>query len=257
MKKQTLTLLSFLLFSSALIANEHVEDKVFVRPFVAKVTESMAKHTTKGKHSVANVMAINVGTNIPAGLIVTKEGKNHGLYAYIADIAKKMEKNGAAIITAPASYDVVFTDGTCTYDDTYKQIDAVLAKIGISKDNDAIIKALSELKGVNRATFVQREDSLVLVTDKKALRVGETIFRKSPEGVTQDIYHSEEEYLVAFKNAGLFCEEIVRPSFFGEIKWKAYNDSLKDKKETHNETLGAAYIEHNPVTIYHVVKKAG
>lgn len=238
MKKLSLFAIGFLVCSSVVFADS-VEEKVFVQPFVSKVA--------KGNAGAAKVVALNVGTNIPSGLIATKEG-THGLNSYMADIAKKMEAGGMAVISAPASYDVVFTDGTMSYDEIYKQMDEILAKIGVSKDSNLIVKALSSLKGVNHATFVQREDALVLVTDKKALKIGETIYRKTPEGVSQDIYHTEEEYLVAFKNAGLICEEIARPSFFGEIKWKLYNDSHK------KESLGAAYIENNPITLYHIKK---
>lgn len=260
MKKLSLSLLAALFLVPA-FANEalRVDEKVFIRPFVTKVSEELALQAQKeGKtansaEKLPALISINVGCNIPSSSqLLTKEGcREMGLSAYIAEIAKGMGVNGTAVITAPASYDVVFTNGTRSDEEIYQKIEEILARIGESHDVDIIKSALSELEGVNRATFVRREDKLVLVTDVRALNVGETIWRKTPDSVVMDAYHSEEEYLVAFKQAGLHCEEISRPSFYGEIKWKMYNDNLQDKKET----LGAAYMENHPFTIYHVVKK--
>jgi len=264
MKKLSLSLMSllFLLPAFADVEALRIDEKVFVRPFVTKISEQLALQATnkEGGEPVATaeqipaLISINVGCNIPShSHLLTQEGcRELGLSTYIAQIAQEMKVNGAAVITAPASYDVVFTNGSRSDEEIYQSMEEILAKIGTNQDPEVIKNTLGELHGVNRATFVHREDKLVLVSDVRALRSGEAIWRITPDGAMQDNYHSEEEYLVAFRSAGLFCEEISRPSFYGELKWKMYNDNLQDKKEA----LGAAYMENNAFTIYHVVKKA-
>jgi hypothetical protein len=104
---------------------------------------------------------------------------------------------------------------------------------------------------VTRATFVRRDGKLRLVTDAKMLVLGEKVWRKNPTGAALEIYHSEEEYLVAIRNAGFVCEEIKRPCFFGEVKLNAYNKTAQDEQK-----LGAAYSNHHPFTIFYVKKAA-
>lgn len=266
MKKWSLLLMSFSFLVSAFAdEGKKIDEKIFVRPFVDKISKQVAVATQSGNpEAVASscstgrcgelpaFVSFNVGYNIPSsGQVVSAEGsKSISLNAYVAEFANSIAANGNAVVTAPASYEVVFTDGSRSYEEIYSQIDEVLSKIGTQSDSTTIKQALAELKGVNRATFISRENKLTLVTDARSLRVGETIWRITPHGVQRDVYHSEEEYLVAFRNAGFVCEEIARPSFFGELKWKMYNESLKDK----NETLGIAYVDHNPFTIYHLKK---
>lgn len=254
--------MGLMLLSPGLLQAGNREEKVLLRPYVASLSEKVGVQAASGSEAIASLekknlstlVSINIGCCVPSNThLLTANGcKVMGLNAYVKELAQKLESNSNAVVTIPASYGVVFTDGTRTDDAVHSQINAVLAKIGKSEDVQFITECLNEIQGVTRATFARREDQLVLVTDQRALRLGESIFRKTPEGVVADFYHSEEEYMIAFKNAGLHCEEVIRPSFFGEHKWKNYNDSLQDK----SESLGAAYIHNNPFTIFHVVKRA-
>lgn len=238
MKKQLAMLLGLCVCTSAFAASQ-LDESVFVDPNI-----SLA-----GKSALVNR---NIGCNIPSTQhVVSNDGfKVTGLGAHFRDLAGKVKTGNRAVITAPASYDVVFTDGTRSDEEIYAHIDDVLAAIGESQDETLIEKQLSSLQGVNRATFARRDGMLMLVTDQRGLQVGETVWRKTPEGAEKNIYHSEEEYLVALKNAGWTVEEIKRPSFYGQVKWKQFVDA----REKGEKSLGAAYMDHNPFTIYYVTK---
>ncbi|MCH9626545.1 MAG: hypothetical protein S4CHLAM2_01670 [Chlamydiales bacterium] len=171
-----------------------------------------------------------------------------GLNRYFQEVARVLKTEGQLFIAAPASYDVVFTDGKHTAKSVQKHIQMVLAKIGSNDDPEMIAHSLEELDEVQRATFVRRGNQLKLVTDGKELKIGEAIWRKTPTGAISNYFHSEEEYLVAIRNAGLHCEEIKRPCFFGKVKYKAYR--------AENDELGEAYIDNNPFTLYYVTKRA-
>lgn len=201
-----------------------------------------------------SAISVNVGCNLPK-TVHTATGESFevtGLDAHFKELARVMKEEGKILVTAPASFDIVFTYAGCDDRAVYKHIEDVLAKIGDSFDSEKITSCLGELKEVLRATFVKRDGQLVLVTDEKQLKLGEPIWRKIPEGVVPNYYHSEEEYLVSFKNAGLTCQEIKRPCFFGTIKYHQHRSSVKGDERA----LGAAYAEHNPFTIYYVTKKA-
>ncbi len=195
-------------------------------------------------------LSINVGCNLNRTMQVITQDHYAvtGLGGHFREIARVLKEGGELVIAAPASLDVVFTDGGHSQEEAMANIKQALAKIGSSNNPEVITKNLLELEGVQRATFVKRGDQLVLVTSVKDLTIGEPIWRKIPGAVLPNYYHSEEEYLVAIRNAGLFCEEVKRPCFFGNVKYKAYRND--------NDALGEAYIHNNPFTIYYVKKQA-
>lgn len=205
------------------------------------------------KQTFEHAISKNIGIHLPSTThIVTKnECKVVGLSTHFLELNDSLKKNGEAIITAPASYDVVFSLGRVPHGEIKNQIHQALETIGASEDRALIASTLGNLKNVNRATFVRRDNRMQLVTNEKMLVRGEKVWRKTPTGAEEQFYHSEEEYLVAIKQAGLECIEVKRPCFFGKVKWKAYNEAQKDE----SLVLGRAYKEHHPFTIYHVVKK--
>ncbi|MCC5832423.1 MAG: class I SAM-dependent methyltransferase [Chlamydiales bacterium] len=193
-------------------------------------------------------LSVNVGCNLQRTMqtISSEQFAVSGLGAHFHEVGRVLKEGGRLLVSAPASLGVLFTDGNQPENAVMEHIRSVLAQIGSSRDPDVIIANLKQLEEVQRATFVHRDNKLVLVTDEKDLRAGEPIWRKIPESAVLNYYHSEEEYLVAFHNAGLKCEEIKRPCFFGTVKYRAYR-AEKDE-------LGEAYVNNHPFTIYYVTK---
>lgn len=198
--------------------------------------------------SLDRLLSLNIGALLPSTVYLNHSSR--GLLSHCSELARVMKGGGRMLIVAPASYDQLFTDAHIDQADLSAKIEAVLEKIGNSEDSDQIMNALEQLTEVNRATFVKRGDRLVLVTNAKELKLGEQIWRKEPDGVKLSYFHNEEEYLIAINAAGLVCEEIRRPCFFGRVKHRLYNASLPSS----DRGLGDSYIENNPFTIFTVVK---
>lgn len=194
-------------------------------------------------------LSINVGCNLPRTMqmVSTDRYTVSGLGAHFREIARVMKEGGRLLVAAPASFGILFTDAKCNEQEVKAHIDQVLAKIGSSEDGERIVACLKELEEVHRATFVRRGERLVLVTDEKELKPGEEIWRKIPGTAVPNYYHCDEEYLVAIANAGLFCEEIKRPCFFGGVKYRNFR--------AQSDALGEAYKDNNPFTLYYVTKK--
>lgn len=199
-------------------------------------------------------VSINMGAELPSTLEAVKKDQREltGLGAHCQELARVLKPGAEAIIAAPASFDVVFADASCDAGRVQEHIQQVLAKIGKSKDAATIARHLEELIEVKRATFAVRQGKLQLVTDASQLELGEIVWRKLPEGAVQNYYHSEEEYLVAIRDAGLTCHEVKRPCFFGKVKWDMYKKALPQGETA----LGEAYLDNHPFTIYYVTKKA-
>lgn len=238
MKRLLMIALGSAVSFSAFAASTNIDEKFFVAPHVA-----LAEKTS--------VIALNVGSSLPSTMhIVSKDGcKVQGLGTHLSELASQLNANGKAVIAAPASYGVVFTDGSYSEQQVKDRIVQVLTKIGTNQDSKVIVDNLNSLTDVHRATFVTRNNHLVLVTDEKQLKVGEKVWRKTPTGVEENYYHSEEEFLVSLRNAGLTVEEIKRPCF-GELRWQMHRSSLKNGEQG----LGKAYIDNHPFTLYYIVK---
>lgn len=174
-----------------------------------------------------------------------------GLGELLKEVARVLKAEGRALIVAPASYGVVFTDGHADEGRVYGSIEQALGKIGKSEDPAVIAHALGNIEGVMRATFVRRGDHYQLVTSEKDLTIGEKIWCKTPTGVSTLVYHSEEEYLSALRQAGLFCVEVKRPCFFGNVKYRMWLEGHQGE----STLLGQEYVDHNPFTLFYVVKK--
>lgn len=173
------------------------------------------------------------------------------LNSHFNELSYAVKEGTRLLIAAPASYGVLFTDGTHLESETQEHIQQVLSKIGKSHDKEMITTHLATLTEVMRATFVHTAEGLKLVTDEQTLSSGQQIWYKLPGNVVSGVYHSEEEYLVAFNVAGLTCEEIKRPCFFGSVKYNLWRAS----QGLGAKTLGDAYLNHNPFTLYYVVKQ--
>lgn len=180
-------------------------------------------------------ISINVGCNLPS----------IGLGAHIREMKRTLKKSGTIVMTAPASLDIVFTNGKLSRKKALQKINQALKKIGSSVDPQVITYHLNELREINRATFVHRNGALKLVTNEKELKTGEDIWRKLPGLVVPNRYHSEQEYLEKFARAGLNIRSIERPTFKDETERKTYNS-----KRDASMQLGKEYMKHHAFIIF-------
>lgn len=218
------------------------------------ILKADVEHLPYEANAFDRALSINLGCILPTSMQSFSKKELHlsGLGAHFSELHRVLKDGGRLLISAPASFDIVFTDGSKSDEEVHAHIRHVLAKIGKSKDPIVITHHLSDLHEVNRATFARRQGKLTLVTDASMLKTGEPIWRKIPGGAVENYYHTEEEYLSELRQAGLVCEEIKRPCFFGKVKYDLYHQNHKEDESR----LGSAYIDHNPFTIYYVVKRA-
>jgi SAM-dependent methyltransferase len=192
-------------------------------------------------------ISVNVGCNLPSTTVL-EGGKKVGLGPHMYEIARVLKNQGMAVITAPASFGVVFTDGT-SKDKVMEHIKKVLEEIKDSEDPSMIVSRLNELKEVYRATFARREGKLILITDEKELKAGEEIWRKLPGLTVPNRYHSESDYLQAFQDAELKLVQIYRPHFSDKKEREGYN-----AKHLPEERLGEEYEHQHPFIIFCITK---
>ena len=141
-------------------------------------------------------LSINVGCNLPS--TTEAGGKKIGLGPHAQEMARTLKPGGLAIVTAPASLGILFTDGTPG---------ETLLETALTEH------ALAELKEIYRATFALRDGRLSLVRDEAELLPGQEIWRKLPGLAVPNRYHSEAEYLEEFLAAGFTLKRIDRPTW--------------------------------------------
>src|SRR6266568_7589295 len=144
-------------------------------------------------------LSINVGCNLPTTSIAEHNGNVRavGFEPHFTEMARVLEDGGRAVVTAPTSFGEIFTRGNKPRSEVMHSIEQTLRTIGDSQDAATITANLNTLSDVYRATFAQRGDHLVLVTDENELQSGEKIWRKLPGLTVPNFYHNEEEYLAA------------------------------------------------------------
>jgi ubiquinone/menaquinone biosynthesis C-methylase UbiE len=187
-------------------------------------------------------LSINVGCNLPSTIQLLE--KMVGLGPHLQEIARVLKKNGRAIVTAPASFGIVFTNGV-PKEAVLKHIAKVLAELPHDPTASEITTQLNQLEEVYRATFAIKNGKLTLITDENELEPGEDIWRKLPGLTVPNRYHSESEYLEEFANANLTVEACYRPQFQNSADHLKYNAS---QPSSHH--LGPEYIEHHPFVIF-------
>jgi SAM-dependent methyltransferase len=186
--------------------------------------------------SFDKVLSINVGCNLPI------------LSPHVEQMARVLKKGGLAIVTAPASFDTVFTDGTA-HEKVFAHIFAVLQKTPPHPSPSEIISHLNELTEVRRATFAIREGQPKLIQDENELMLGEDIWRKLPGLTVPNRYHPESEYLQEFAQAGLTLKEHFHPRFSTPAEWIEYNASASEQTQ-----LGEEYLHSPPFIIFCLTK---
>lgn len=193
-------------------------------------------------------ISINVGCNLPSAKIIDDGQKEVGLGMHFVELARVLKEKGRVVITAPGSLDVVFTTGKRKLSEILEDIEEALSKID-GDDSSSIMKYLGSLNDVYRATFVNNNGKLKLVTNVNDLKNGENIWRKIPGMIVPNVYHSEDEYISEAIKAGFNIVKIERPQLNDEIELISYN-------ERHSEAfrLGNAYIRNNAFIIIELEK---
>lgn len=181
-------------------------------------------------------LSINVGCNLPE------------LNIHLTELARVLKEKGRAIITAPASFDVVFTSGNRPLSEIIQEIEEALNKIN-AHDRNSIKEHLSSMHDIYRATFIEDGGKLKLVTNKNDLENGQAIWRKLPGMVVPNYYHSENEYINEAIKAGFNIVKLEKPKFNDEKEFSEYNE--KSSKEF---KLGEAYSHFNAFVIIELEK---
>ncbi|MGA8164014.1 MAG: class I SAM-dependent methyltransferase [Waddliaceae bacterium] len=199
------------------------------------------------------VLSINVGSYLPVTTeiyTINDQIRMTGLGPHCKEMARVLKHDSLAILAAPTSYGVVFTNGS-DQKKMFAHIKEILEKIGTGEDITVIKNHLGTLAEVNRATFVCRNKGLSLVTDESELEEGELVWRKVPGHVVHHRYHPEKEYQKALLEAGFTIQRIDRPRFQNEQERLLYNQGRDE-----HEKLGEEYRYHHPFIIF-VLKKTG
>lgn len=181
-------------------------------------------------------LSINVGCNLPE------------LNIHLTELARTIKKNGRAIITAPASFDKVFTSGNRALPEIMQEIEEAINKIN-PHDPSSIKEHLGSMHDIYRATFIEDDGKLKLVTNENDLKDGQAIWRKLPGMVVPNYYHSEYDYINESIKAGFNIVKIEKPKFADEIEFSIYNEnSSKEFK------LAETYSNHNAFIIIELEK---
>lgn len=185
------------------------------------------------------VISINVAPNLPSSSVEM----------HFSELYRVLKKGGVGVITVPISLDIVFTNGLQTDEEVLREINSVLSTLPNNPAPSQIYSSLMTLKSVVNATFVLKNDRLVLVTDASQIKPGQEIWRKLPVLVVPNYYHPEQEYIEACMNANLEIKEIQRPHFINE------NDRLEYNVQASPVTqFGSAYVKQGPYALFWVKK---
>lgn len=188
-------------------------------------------------------ISINVGCNIPSSNTSTK-----GLNAHFGELARVIKPKGRLVVTAPASFDVVFSRDQ-TYTSAIESIKAVLNQIPVDPQDEDVVNHLNQLDSILRATFKIEGGQVKLVENEMTLKPGDKIWRKIPGLTVPNYYHSESEYMDAASKSGFKLVKVQKPTFENLDDW--YDHLLDDKALA---KLSQEYVTHNAFVIYEFEK---
>lgn len=177
-------------------------------------------------------ISINVGCNLPSAVLT----------GHFSEMYRVLKPGGRAIITAPASFDVLFSCSDRAMPNIRVHINNEISKLS-SCDDQLIRKILNNFDWLLRATFAMRDGKLMLVTDEKMLIEGEAIWRKIPGLAVPNYYHAEKQYIDELLAQGFIIDRIDRP------RYSTYAEFLSAK-----HGLAKEYCFFNAFTIYHISK---
>lgn len=185
-------------------------------------------------------ISICVGCNLPLD----------AFEKHFSECHRTLKHGGIAVIGAPTSLDVVFSDGSTTESETYAHLQNILNSLPDHPKAELILEKLANLTEVLSATFYIKKNRLCLVVNKKDLKNGEKIWRKLPKLVVPNCYYSQDFYVKVFEKYNFVIQKIDTPHFASEDDRVTYNAQAPV-----NAKLGHAYVAHAPFVIFHLVKK--
>lgn len=185
-------------------------------------------------------ISICVGCNLPF----------ESLEKHFSELQRTLKNNGTAVIGAPTSLDVVFSNGSRPDSEILLRIQEVLSKLPDKPNPELIAEKLSQLEDVLSATFYIKNNRVALVTDEKDLQEGEKIWRKLPKLVVPNCYYSRDYYIKMFKKHNFYIEKVDVCHFKNEEERVSYNKNVPVSSR-----LGRSYVSHAPFIIFHVKKK--
>jgi SAM-dependent methyltransferase len=132
------------------------------------------------------------------------------LYLQFKQINRCLKPGGVAIVTAPNSLDVVFTNGSGDKEATISGIQDRLNAIGDVQESKALEALREKFNGdqsILRASFIHEEGRVRLVQEGETIPAGASIYRLIPGLVVPNYAHTVDEYLAAAIQAGLTIKE--------------------------------------------------
>lgn len=169
-------------------------------------------------------LSIHVGCCLPS------------LGLHMRQIARSLKPSGRVLVTAPTSFQVLFTDDSHS-EDLQQPIER---------------QTLEKISSIYRGTFAERNDKLELVRDPNRLFEGQPIWSKIPGLVIPNYYHPEESYLDAFWAVGLEVVAVHRPCFSCEAERLAYYTWHPNGG---GPRLGSSYVGNPPFIIFELRKQ--
>jgi SAM-dependent methyltransferase len=226
--------------NGAFVHGIDIQEGMIEKAQKAAVDEQVGSHTDFIVGDVAHLpypdnffdkaLSINVGCNLPC------------LKPHFDELSRVLKSGGIAIITAPSSFDVVFTDGKRGSGEVTSSIDLLL-----TNDQESFPNIIQGLDEVYRATFAKRQNTWSLVYDETDLGSGEEIWRKIPMMAVPNYYHSVDEYITLISSADFFIKQIHRPHFNDEHARQDYNNNQR-------HMLGKEYVANSPFVILVIQK---
>jgi len=186
------------------------------------------------------IISICVGCNLPP----------ESFEKHFIECWRTLKNDGIAVVGAPTSLDVAFSNGSKTEAETRLHIQEILDQLPDNPTADLISDSLVQLEEVLSATFYVKDNRLALVTNEKDLQEGQQIWRKLPKLVVPNRYYSKNYYVNIFKKHGFDIQNINLPHFNNEDERTAYNENASA-----NAKLGKEYVVHAPFVIFHIKKE--
>lgn len=191
-------------------------------------------------HYFDKAISINVICNLP--LPRKSLSKHNALLTHFNELYRVLKTNGQVMVSGPASLGVVLTNGKRPTEAIIRDIKQSIIQANVQNDQ-GIIHTINQIKDVQRATFVARNEKLILIENEKDLMIGEKIWRKIPGLVVPNFYYPEEYYVKNLELAGFKIIKIKRPTL---------NNTAHRQAQVGD--LGEEYKQHHPFVIINAYK---